>query len=60
MSYKNTKIKDVRKALDISNSDIATMLGFKDAGSYQTSSKRKYFENTIITIFNLTNKTHEQ
>ncbi len=48
------KIKDVRDALGITNADIAKMLGFKDATSYSNSPKRKFYEDTIITIFNST------
>lgn len=44
-------IKDVKRILGISNSDIAKMFGYANRNSYQASSRKKFIEQGIIEIF---------
>lgn len=44
-------IKDVRKALGISNTWIARKLGFRNVKAYNNSSAKKRYESFIVELY---------
>ena len=44
-------IKDVKKALKITDKDIAEWFGYKNPVSYRNSERKKHIENGVIELF---------
>lgn len=47
-------IKEVKKALKITDADIAQWFGYRDRNSYYNSVRRERIEKAIVTIYEAT------
>lgn len=47
-------INEIKKKLEISNSDIAEMFDYKDANSYSNSARKASIDKGIVAIYNRT------
>ena len=46
-------IKVIKKALGLTDADIAKMFGYKDANGFRNSTRRPHIENGIIELYSL-------
>ena len=44
-------IKVVKKALGLTDADIASMFGYKDANGFRNSTRRPHIENGIVELY---------
>lgn len=49
---KFTNIEEVKKHLDLDNSDIAKMFGYKNAMSYSNTTKKEVIEKALVEMAN--------
>jgi len=55
-SIEQLSIKKVKKALKLTDGDIASMFGYKDANGFRNSTRRSKIENGIVELYKIMQK----
>ncbi|MDK7376013.1 hypothetical protein QP519_10750 [Weeksella virosa] len=50
-------IQEIKKELNLNDEKIAEIFGFKNRNSYATSSAKKRYENAVVRLYDLINKS---